>query len=274
MSILQTSPLGAKWLRLDSLWQSAKGVPAKDRLTELMKAGGVQFFADAEYPCQFVSKPVVAIVGVGGIPLDKQGFDDTKVVDAFKAMMGYSASFSYVNPTDPTQMFGIVADRGEFSVSHTCSLNIIILGLSTAAEIELDTQRDLVHLSRVTVARSASQDQPPVVALYPEALPIAKQMMAATRQLLGDSEKPDHLDKQDWREAVNLFQPLSKATMVMVSGSLRGFQKLLMSINDNGKEEEYRRILAQMNESLSALFPEIFVPNDSRNFNYPPDHYA
>lgn len=263
---------GVTLINLEHLWAQVKSIPAKNRLKELMKAGGVQFFQDTDCPYQFISKPSVGIVGIGGIPVDQLPLDN--IHNSLKRMMGYSASMSYLNPQnlESGKMFELVAERGEFSVAHTCMINMIILGLSVAAEAELNTQRDVIHLSRVTIARTAAQDNPPIVVLYPEALPATKQVYSAIQQTLSALEKPSHIAKQDWRETINTLYPAAKATAVMVSGSVRNLQKLMSSIDDNGKEEEYRRILSQMNDSLSALFPEMFHQN--HQFNHPPKHYA
>jgi hypothetical protein len=70
-------------------------------------------------------------------------------------------------------------------------------------------------------------------------------------------------------EASNLLHSSWKATIFLVSGTLRNFSKLLDNINDLWKEEEYRRILLLLNDNLYNMFPKFFKSSADFNFKYP-----
>ena len=121
---------------------------------------------------------------------------------------------------------------------------------AAAVETELCCQRDLVHLSRVTVARTAAQDDPSFVVLDETHLSTLQEM----RRHVLESLKP----LTGSREARNTLFPASKATMVLITGSLRNYQKLTAARDDQGKEEEYRRMLTALTQLLNPLAPELF----------------
>jgi hypothetical protein len=64
----------------------------------------------------------------------------------------------------------------------------------------------------------------------------------------------------DRHESRNLVFPAAKATLVLVTGSLRSLQKLVGAIDDEGREVEYRRCLSALGEVLHALHPALFLP--------------
>ena len=68
-------------------------------------------------------------------------------------------AFSYLNPkgVPPQEMWKTVAKHSHFSVAHSAMLSFVICGHSCAVENELNSQRDVVHLARLTVARTNAQ---------------------------------------------------------------------------------------------------------------------
>ena len=63
----------------------------------------------------------------------------------------------------------------------------------------------------------------------------------------------------DELEALNRLFPSAKASLLLVSGSLRSFQKLVAQRDDPGKEAELRALLRTLNRSLAALWPALFA---------------
>jgi adenylate kinase len=262
------SKRGARFMDLGLLWQSVTG--STNKLTDLMIASGVQFF-DNDH--KFVKVPTVSIVAIGSTPV-RLDIDEEKVIQDAETLMGYAGAMTYANPNDvsATKMYSNIVSHSEFSIAHVCTINIAIFGLSLAVEAELNTQRDLVHLSRLTIARTKTQNQPPIVVLYPEALSVTEVVYESVYNTLLDLPSHNSINSSDWRESINALYPASKATIIMISGSLRNFQKLVSSIDDNGKEVEYRRLMMMINNSLFSLFPQIFKPSSSYTFKLP-DYY-
>jgi hypothetical protein len=142
-------------------------------------------------------------------------------------------------------------------------VSFYIFGHSCGVENELNCQRDIVHVARLTVARTAAQANPPVCVPTAHALPAYRQVVRATRlarQALGAVPPGGSgLSKRDWSEAANLLFPAAKAHVVVVSGTLRSFQKLVGAIADTGKEAEFRNVLWLINNNLHGLLPDMFA---------------
>jgi hypothetical protein len=218
---------------------------------------------------RFVSAPSVSLVAIGGIPISFTD-DNRPSLSLFPSepltkdilhrvtteMMAHSGMMSYLNSGNHSEesMFDVLASRGELSVAHTVSLSFLIAGVSTGVENEFNSQRDLIHLSRITVARAAIQRDPPIVVHNRTLLPIFQEVYEksefARRQMQGQG--------RDFEEAANLVFPAAKATAFIMTGTLRNFSKLLGSIADDGKEREYRDVLIRLRASLSSTWPEIF----------------
>lgn len=249
-----------RFLDLAALWASVRGTPPADRMRALLQAAGVASHDPDGY---FVHTPAVAVVGVGGLPIRTRGgvpallgqpVSAELLRDQLAEMMGLSGAMSYLNPRDrePAALGQAVLERGHGSVAHAASLNLLLAGLSVAAETELCCQRDLVHLSRVTVARTRAQDDPPFVVHEPEALPLLRSIRAQTQALLVGAELG--------RECRNNLYPSSRATMVLLTGSLRSLHKLVAARDDPGKEDEYRRLLRAVRGCIRPLAPALFGP--------------
>lgn len=245
------------FLDLSQLWDAAGQHPPQDRLRAIFRAAGVQSHDPEGY---FIHTPRVAIVGVGGLPVRLR--DGTPhllgqpiTVDGLRAqaeeMMGFCGFMSYLNPRNrsPAALAQAMLERGHTSTAHAFSLNLLVLGFSVAVEPELCCQRDLVHLSRVTVARTRAQDDPPMVVHEPDAYPLLQAARAhAQAQLQGAALG---------RECRNNLYPAAKATMVLLSASLRGFHKLVSARDDQGKEDEFRQLLHLIHRRLQPLAPAL-----------------
>lgn len=236
--------------------------PSVDRLSCLMDLAGCCFYDDAQ---RLVAAPAAKIYAVGGLPvtaLAKHGVTPDMVSELTGQTMGVSASFSYLSLVsgDTTATYEkVVGEHGHTSVAHTSSVSILVAGVSCAVENEFNSQRDLVHLSRVTEARTAIQSRPPVVvptpdlaASYARILAFIDQEREAIEVSKGD---------RDRLEALNLMYPAGKATAFMVTGSLRSFQRLLTAEDDWGKEAEYRQALGLIRQPLAVFWPLLFKGN-------------
>lgn len=262
---------GCTFLDPAKLWKSIESTPTVNKLQKFFINSGVEFHDEA---CRFISKPVSAICGVGGIPIviskdhphdhialataPDHSFPMTDLAKSTYSMMGMSAFCSYMNPkgAEPEQLAQTSFDHGHFSVTHVANINMMLLGYSCAVENELNSQRDLMHFSRLTVARTLSQKSPMIVVLNPEHLPLYERITAAIDAVMEEIDQgvPD----KDSLESRNLMYSAAKASFVMITSSIRNFQKIMGGITDSGKEMEYRVLLESMNQNLSAVWPQLF----------------
>lgn len=97
---------------------------------------------------------------------------------SLRNQMGMTAMFSYLNrrAVPAEEMWEVVAGLGHFSVGHAAHLSFVLVGHSCAVENEINSQRDVVHLGRLTVARTRAQKDPPLVVQLPELLPAYKEL--------------------------------------------------------------------------------------------------
>jgi len=289
-SLVQRLPGGLRVLDQVDWWEAAREVITAQKLKALLQSGGAKFYDAENY---FVKTPMVALVAVGGLPLS---FSDSSLQlrlgelrvpvtlenlrSALRSQMGMTAMFSYLNRKghEPEEMWKVVAELGHFSVGHTAHLSFVLVGHSCAVENEFNSQRDVVHLGRLTVARTRSQKDPPLVVQRPELLPVFKeirnQVKAAILSRVADREKMESKDIsiQDWQEALYVGWPAAKAHVAVLTGSLRNLQKLVASIDDEGKETEYRALLWQIATACHLLLPDMFE-DPSVKFKWrPPPH--
>ena len=157
--------------------------------------------------------------------------------------------------------------HGHVSITHGASIGVQIFGLSQKVELELNAQRDLVHLARETSARAICQDEPCLVAMTANGAKKSEKILEEINASLSSFEKTGNT--LDWREERNALYPLSRADFLGITGSLRNVSKLVGDIKGEGKELEYRNILALMNDSLYGLFPELFQSTTSYGHVYP-----
>lgn len=261
-----------------------KHVPASDRLRQKMILIGVEFWDDEK---TIVKKPVVGISAIGNFAVSLEGHipDDmiklyigavssgpltpTAIVDGLKTNMGLQSTHTYMNPhgKHPQDLYDITIKHKHYSIAHAGAIGMHVFGLSKKAEIELDVKRDELHLARHTSARDASQDEPCLVAMTKEGALATKRIRA---QVIAELKTFDKIGNQrDWREERNSLFPFSAALSLGVNATLRNFMKVVSDIGGDGKELEYRNILALMNDSLAGLFPELFKPSNAYHHVYP-----
>lgn len=262
----------------------AKEIPAHDRLRQKMIRAGVQFW-DGEQT--IIKKPVVGISAIGGFSVCLEGdvpvgmikfrmgeitigpMSTETLADGLKETMGMQSTHTYMNPNGkrPRELYDVTVKHAHFSIAHAAQMGIHIFGLSKKAELELDVQRDKLHLARQTSARNASQDEPCLFAMSAAGASMAKQIRDSTIHALHSFPKSGNA--LDWREERNAIYPLSAVVSLGLNGSLRNFQSVMADIGSDGKEIEYRNVLALINDSLSALFPELFKSTPAYSHVYP-----
>ena len=213
------------------------------------------------------------------MPVSESGIDYHQFIDIIRhntlKMMGFSGNYSYMNPKnlEPEEMFSRTSEHGHFSTAHTVYINMLVAGHSCAVENEFNSQRDNVHLSRITVARTGAQNNPPVVVLYPDHVPAFKEILDNTKEVLSKVRttllNPSNGSDLDFKEVCNTAYPAAKGQAMMISGTLRNFQNIVGALSDSGKEEEYKRILALINDNLNTMWPEIFKPTKDYGYSFP-----
>lgn len=253
-------------LALDGLWEATMSVPREEKLKAALGYAGCAFYDEEN---RFVKSKSVTVAGIGGQPLAYAADSDAVIAERInrlteggREMMSTSAFFSYLNSGEKSQaeLYDTVTNIGHLSIAHTVSVNIIVAGISEGAELELNLQRDLLHISKVTNARTNIQTRPPIVVTEQRLLPMARLIEQTTTDLTSAAREfndPDEL------EMLNGFFPVNKATLLMLSGDLSNFRKVAKIRDDRGKEKELRDVADTLHTQLSRLWPEIY--NEKEN---------
>jgi hypothetical protein len=229
------------------LMQQLNSISSENRLEYYLGALGVEFYEKG-----LIKESSAKLIAIGGIPIS--ALDMNKIPQLTKNYLGIVSSQSYLSYTDEAYD-KIVVGYGHTSSMHTVSVSLVIAGISCAVENEFNTQRDLVHLARITEARTAIQDEPPYVVPHCEMLDDFRDMRNTAIKL---RSKYGKLKRDDRLEAINLIHSKASATSIIVTGSLKNFQKLFQAINDDGKEAEYKKALIKMKTILSYYWGELF----------------
>jgi len=227
-------------------------------------AGGV--FHGPPYQ-RFVARPSVAVAGLGGLLFDLLPDDPPTTVrlhglgaplslhdvpSLVRSAAAASAFMTYLNPRDRdwAELADVALDAGHLSVLHTMSVSVLIAGHSSAVEHEVTSQRDMVHLSRLTVARTHVQDDPPLRVPKASLLPVAAELLETTRRTL-TAQAPAHAPGMDLREARNTLFPGAKVSAVLVSGTVRN----LLAFSEKGidKERELEELCRDLHRQLKLL---------------------
>lgn len=199
-----------------------------------------------------------ALVGIGGFPISvingkphilNNEVDLNEVKQSLHTMMGFSAGMSYLNPYNKSNysLAEKTLSLGHNSIKHTLYLNILLVGISIGVEHEYSSQRDLVHLSRLTVAKTSAQKDPCLVLHNPLYVEQYKTILSAHDQLSEVIE-----EKKDW-ESANLLFPSAKASMILLSGTLRNFEKIVELRHSGGKENEFISSLNQISDLIQNI---------------------
>lgn len=251
---------------LKEVLTASNAVPQNQKLEEICYRIGCQSHSKGT---RFITTSKCALVGIGGLAFkvdtnnNSVGFHGltgmyTQLCDlttSLKEMPGFAAFMSYLNPNGraPIDLCNIAIDHGHRSVDHTVYLNCFIAGCSTATELEFATQRDKIHIARVTNARTSAQDHPPInveglanahrlIELIEDVDTVANDFRLASNSLSSD------------REWINSIYPTRKATCFLLSGTKRAIDSLLPHASDCGKEREYRTLVNQLCEISANLW--------------------
>lgn len=256
---------GASFYAIDmaAVWNALRLVSSSDKVRSFMGFLGCEAWDAGR---QFIKGHPVSLVGLGGMPVVHTGDTPAQVgarvtdfVRGSRQTMETAAAFSYLNSgnAETGALYRKVVGLGHHSIAHTVSANIVVAGATVAVENEFNAQRDLIHSSRLTIARTAIQAKPAIVAPTQEAWQAARTITDAAADAI--SGLKEHVSGRDGHELCNNLFPAAKATAFMLTGSLRNFQKMTAQIEDAGKEQEYRAILGEIKGTLQALWPELYT---------------
>jgi len=266
-----------------TLFESIRDTPIQDKLRIILSNSGVGFY---DYQKNFVKKPSVGIIGIGGLSFDfskatknihirnsNASLNIDEIKDIFSPMSAVGGYMSYLNSgnLDVQQMINVMTKYNHFSTLHMSYINLGIFGISSLVENEFNCQRDIMHLARITEARTSVQSDPPLTVLYPEYLPHFKKLLAVSRKERHNSEKLNKSkpSQKNHYEAANSLYPASKTTGLIVSITLKNLLKLVSMLADNGKEEEMKRVLTLINDTCHSLWPSFFKPTREYDYDLP-----
>lgn len=203
-----------------------------------------------------------AIVSIGGFPIELSdeglrfmgnliSLDD--IIKQLYKSVGMSSFMSYLNPKNKTltEIANSTLELEHYSVLHMINVSILVSGISIGVEHEFSSQRDIVHLSRVTVAKTKAQSYPCLVLNNKKYYHAYKKVLKITEESFGDIYKDDN-------ETRNLLFPSAKASAVILTGSLKNMMKLVALKDAGGKEHEFIKALENINGSLNKIFPQFF----------------
>jgi hypothetical protein len=250
------------YIDLENAFNTIKWVSPTLRISRLLDITWVQFH-DTE-KC-FVKEASIWICWIGGIPVSLSNdrvnlwwlsimpsiyFSEMRKMKAFWGFMSYLNS----NDKSTEEMLGTMKSLWHSSTEHMIFINILITWLSTSVENEFNSQRDLIHLARITEARTTIQNSPPLVVLDEALLPFYEKIKKFMNENRPDASFISNLSKKDHLEAINLAHPAAKATAVILSWSLRNFKKIAAMKDDAGKEVEFRRILCKLDSLINQMW--------------------
>lgn len=271
------------FLDISAVFEQLKTVATDTKLTELLRLSGVEFY-DSEK--QFVQKPQVCIVGFGGLSFDLQRKSQSdnlpirtskavltfsEIQEMFQPLQAVGGYFSYLNSTNlnDVEIMDTMVSHGHYSTLHLSYINIGIFGISSLVENEINSQRDMLHIARITEARTQVQSNPPVIVLYPEHLESYTQVLAEAKRQRSKLSKTPKLSNRDFFESANSLFPASKATAVIVSVTLRNLIKFINLLDDQGKEDELKRVLYQLAQISNILWPSVCKHPNSYSYTLP-----
>ncbi len=247
-------------LNFDKIWNKLKDIENQYKISDFLEMSGVQFYDEKK---EFVKESSVKVVGIGGIEIDffKDNYGDINIDNISKIISKMpinSFKMSYLNSSSFTdeEINKKIFEFKHFSVLHTVTLNILVSGISTSVENEFCCQRDILHLSRITEARTNIQSNPSFVILNEDIYRKTSNLITQYKKEIQKIESPD-ISKKDFLECKNMLFPSSKATAFILSGTVSNFIKLCKFIEDDGKELEMKKVLRKIDEILEDLLPKL-----------------
>jgi len=264
-------------------FESISTVTSKNKLRELLSSTGVTFY-DTEK--NFIKEASVSICGFGGLGFDftSQSTDSvipirdtssllsyTDIKNMFNPLQATGGFMSYLNTgnLDSDKMISVMAEHGHYSTLHLSYINIAIFGISSLVENEINCQRDMMHIARITEARTGVQSQPPLAVLYPEQVEFFKEVYTKTQKVRAAMPKKVGSSKRDFFESSNSIYSGAKGTGVIISITLKNLMKLISLLDDSGKEEEFKRVLLQLSKITHTLWPHFFKSPNKYSYTLP-----
>jgi len=127
--------------------------------------------------------------------------------------------------------------------------------------------------SILAASRSHALQHKPTRLVVPreQLLPLYEAVRATTAEQLKElgKSRPEEVSAGDWQEGRFTAWPISKAHIVVITGSIRNLQKLVKDMDATGKEAEFCTALWKMNKTLHALLPDMFEPSESYSYSPP-----
>lgn len=237
---------------------NSKNIPIEKKLLYLHEQIGGSFW-DKEK--ELMTGSVAKIIAIGGFPISIDNetakilgneINKDSVLEALVVSSGTSAFMSYLNPAnhDLAHLGDLVVNKHKhLSVLHTFSVSVLLSGISIGVENEFSCQRDIVHLSRVTVAKTKAQDSPCLVCRNEKLANIYKDILHYTKQKLIDNNEIFN-DKEDR----NLLFPTAKSSAVILTGSIKNILKLTSLAHSGGKEDEFVESLSHIENIINNVF--------------------
>lgn len=233
---------------------NALKIESHDKLAFIHDFIGGKFFDRDQ---TIMSGPAAAIVSIGGIAteiknkkLHMLGKETTieELKSSFDKSIGMSSFMSYLNPKNKTldEIAETTLSLKHNSVLHQINISILLTGISIGVEHEFSSQRDIVHLSRITVAKTKAQKSPCLVLQDEKYLEAYKAVLTSTNDIL----KEHNIENNEIR---NLLFPTSKASGLIINGSIKNLMKLISLKDAGGKEDEFVKALEKIEHTLKGL---------------------
>ena len=159
--------LSTRCVDLDAAMRDVASRPHEERLARLLRLAGCRFHDG--HGDRLVARASARLAAVGGLPvhaLAAAGLGPGEIACLARSTMGLAGAMSYLSlpgGTPESAFQAVAVGHGHGSVAHVASVSLLVAGVTCAVENEFNGQRDLVHLSRVTEARTRVQSRPPVV---------------------------------------------------------------------------------------------------------------
>lgn len=203
----------------------------------------------------------VAIVNLGGFVIEvkdnelvlfNKPIEINDILDNYRKSIGMSSFMSYLNPKNKSlnDISKSTMELKHYSVLHQINISLLITGISIGVEHEFSTQRDIIHLSRITVAKTQSQSSPCLVLPDSKYINTYKKVLNLTQDIL-EKEKIDN------QEIKNLLFPTAKASGLIINGSLRNLIKLVELKNSGGKEDEFIAALIEIEKVINLIYKNL-----------------
>jgi hypothetical protein len=238
----------------------AKNLKSYQKLPYMYESIGGEFHDEDK---QIMKGAVLALTSIGGFPIELSNNGEllilgkettiTDIKEHLYKTVGMSSFMSYLNPKNKTlsELSDAVISLKHLSCLHTVHISVIICGITSGVEHELSSQRDIIHLSRLTVAKTIAQNAPCLVLNNENYYEKYKKVLELTKNVVSGS-----LDDAETR---NLLFPAAKASAIILTGSIKNFLKLIQLKDSGGKEDELVTLLKSLEHLIQKIFPELFI---------------